>query len=282
MTPQYKEIWFEHHELERTPEVESLTVGALITTKRIRTAGFIVAYSVTQSGWLLYTRSAYRSNDLPLDTVLLVIWPVTVLIAAIWSGTTVNRRSSGRGEGDTGERGASLAERHVDDYRPAFTRYDRQALVGALVGLTALAWQFPGELDGTTVDGASSSRLAALAIGVMAIVWWGQRFIVGRRQSHPTLLLVRVDDALRTVGVSALTGVGYGIPLLVIGTLFWRLSVVHDPAGLVMLVVILVSIALFGGGVAMILGFGRLDNEVVIYRHRLRPAADLERDGAEA
>ena len=84
------------------------------------------------------------------------------------------------------------------------------------------------------------------------------------------------------MGVSALTGVGYGIPLLVIGTLFWRLSVVHDPAGLVMLVVILVSIALFGGGVAMILGFGRLDNEVVIYRHRLRPAADLERDGAEA
>ncbi len=263
--------WFEHHDLPRTPDVEAMTVDALVTSKRIRTFGFIGAYVVPQLGWLLYTRDAARSGELPFEVVFAGLWCVTVFLAAVASTSTTST---------TGD--ALLAARRVDDYRPAFTRHDHAVLLAGLGIVAGLALAFPGTDADRAIAPWAVARLVAGSLVIMAMVRVGQRMIVTRRQALPTIDLIRADDAVRTTGVSALTGLGYGAPLFAIGTLFWQLVYVHEPGGAATLISTLISFALFGAALSMVVGFGRLGNEVVVYRHRLRPAAELQRERVES
>ena len=271
--------WFEHHDLARSPEVEAMVVDALVTSKRIRTLGFIVAYMVPQLGWMLYTRDAGRSGELPFEMMFAGLWCMTVFLAAIAS--TPRSNASGRTNLEVTNRGALPAERRVDDYRPAFTRHDHAVLLAGLAIVAGLAWVYPGNDADREIAPWVVARLVAGSLAVMAMVRVGQRIIVSGRQTWSTIDLIRADDAIRTTGVSALTGLGYGVPLFAIATLFWQLVYIHEPGGAVTLISTLVSFALFGAALSMVIGFGRLGNEVVVYRHRLRPAAELEREPAE-
>ncbi|MEZ5379889.1 MAG: hypothetical protein R2733_25565 [Acidimicrobiales bacterium] len=257
--------WFEHYDLEPTPEAVNLVTRSLARRKTIRTIGFVVAYSVPQMAWMGYTRDAHRSNELPFLTLLIAGWTLAVVVAALWPQTSPTTN-------------ASLAERRVDDYRPAFSRFDREILVAVMVLLTIASALFPGTNDGQRIDGLVALGRVVPAAAVMAVVLIAQRLVVARRQSFGSLDMVRADDALRATDVSALTGIGYGVPLLVIGTLFWQLTVVHDPAGIVMLGIVVISWVVIMVGAGALLGFGRLDNGVVIYRHRLRPASGRQPD----
>ncbi len=260
----FMQRWFAHHDLEPTPEAVAMASSSLRATKRIRTVGFVLSYSGLQLGWMLYTQDARRSGEMPFFPLLVAGWTISVIVAAVWSVP----RSQGM---------ASLAERRVDDYRPAFWRFDREFLVAALAVLTLASVVFPASQGGMTIDGGVALRWVLLTLLAMAVVWLAQRVIVERRQSQPTLALVRVDDALRSVAVSALAGIGYGVPLLCLSSLFWWLTVARDRPGLITLIVVIITTTSYALGLAMVIGFGRLSNESVIYRHRVRlgrPADD--------
>lgn len=230
---------------------------SLRRTKRIRTAGFVASYSGLQIGWLIYTRSASRSDELPSIQLLLGGWTLTVIVAALLG----QPRASGA---------ASLAERHLDDYRPAFARFDRQLLIGVMAVVGVLCALVPGERTGTRIDATVAAQRLLPALVAMGLVWLAQRAIVARRQSLESLDLLRADDALRAVGVSALAGVGYGVPLMAIASVFWPLVIVHEPPGFATFLVSVFGIVITVTGWSLILGLGRISNEVVIYRHRLR------------
>ncbi|MEZ5227217.1 MAG: hypothetical protein R2710_11220 [Acidimicrobiales bacterium] len=256
--------WFEHYDLEPTPEAVNLVTRSLARRKTIRTIGFVVAYSVPQMAWMGYTRDAHRSNELPFLTLLIAGW--TLAWSLLRCGRKHRRPPTPPSLSDAS---TTIGRRSADS--------TREILVAVMVLLTIASALFPGTNDGQRIDGLVALGRVVPAAAVMAVVLIAQRLVVARRQSFGSLDMVRADGALRP-DVSALTGIGYGVPLLVIGTLFWQLTVVHDPAGIVMLGIVVISWVVIMVGAGALLGFGRLDNGVVIYRHRLRPASGRQPD----
>jgi hypothetical protein len=106
--------------------------------------------------------------------------------------------------------------------------------------------------------------LAALTI--LAATRIVQELILRRRQHFEDLEEAQADDAMRSVSIQGLAGLGYGGPMWVSATIAWDLALTTD--GPVRWIFNILGLALMAGGLGMLLGFPRLNAKWIVPRAR--------------
>ena len=140
-----------------------------------------------------------------------IVWAyVGYLVAALYAELTVVRPAPAR-------RLASLAPRRLEDYLPAPHRWVQWSAAGAVV-VGALAAAALDPAPTRWANGYGSGRtpvvLAAVAVGVAAVVELLERWVVRRPQPLGSADLVAADDAIRSQSVHSLCGGGVALLVL--------------------------------------------------------------------
>jgi hypothetical protein len=246
------------HGLRRSAQTRPLIASYLRRTRWIRTIGFLVGWNVPYA-WMWMTRSAYRMAELGTH------WWVAGFAAGIIIAEVVRPRDSGEAVG--------LEPRRLIQYLPRFTRIDTWILV-CLVTLVAVAGVLLPVAGAEPPDESAITRNSAfwylascfVAIAIIAATRIAQEMIVRRRQSFDDLDQARADDAMRSVSIQALAGLGYGGPMWIVATMGWDLTVTtRAPISGAMGVL---SFVLALGGLGMMLGFARLNGRWIVPRAR--------------
>lgn len=247
--------WLAGHHLSPDGDGPALARTYLRRTRAIRSAGFVLAFTILPLIWLWSTRSAYRFNDYPGLPALIVCFGGAVVLAELV-----------RPHPPAGRVVAS-EPRTLAAYVPAFTRFDPLVMASGF-GLLIL-WSALAAPAGTTATVAARAGGAVAAfVAARTLQWW----LLTRPQRTTSLELLRVDDAIRATGATGISAVTYAVPLAVLGDTLWDLAVNDEVvAGGMGNVFALLSMVLMVAGWSFAVGFLSLTNTWAV--PRLRRAA---------
>jgi hypothetical protein len=250
--------WMIGHGLRKSAHTRPLVASYLRRTRWIRTIGFLAGWNVPFV-WMWVTRSAERMDELGTYW-----WLIGFAAGMILAEVT---RPQGRGDV------VSLEPRRLGQYLPTFTRIDGLILAGVAVLLAVAGIVLPVAEVRPPNETALSRNSAVwyvamclVALSIIAATRIAQEMTVRRRQHFEDLDEAQADDAMRSVSIQGLAGLGYGGPMWVSATIAWDLTLATD--GPVRWICSIFGVALMVGGLGMLLGFPRLNTKWIVPRAR--------------
>lgn len=206
--------WASAHSVALTAENRSAVTQRLRRGRRIRTAGFLIGWSLPYIAFWLVRDGRSDSGRWTRSAFIL-----GYLVAAVVAELT-DRRDDGR------TRVASLDPRRLDAYMPRWAHFGPWVIAFASLMTVAVYAVVPWREwpDGSGPSVATQLGRALLIVGTVVAIEVVQRFIVQRRQTYSTADMVQADDALRSSSVSILAGVSMGLSLNIWSGLIWSLG----------------------------------------------------------
>jgi hypothetical protein len=250
--------WMIGHGLRKGAHTRPLVAAYLKRTRWIRTIGFLAGWNVPFV-WMWVTRSAYRMDELG------TYW----WLIGFSAGMILAEVTRPQGSGDV----VSLEPRRLGQYLPTFTRIDGLVLAGmavllavAGIALPVADVRFPDESAFPRSSAVWYVAMCLAALTILAATRIVQELILRRRQHFEDLEEAQADDAMRSVSIQGLAGLGYGGPMWVSATIAWDLALTTD--GPVRWIFNILGLALMAGGLGMLLGFPRLNAKWIVPRAR--------------